>query len=123
MDIFAEMKKFSLIIFASLVVLIAFINAGNIPVGKNSEAIRHVENTDTFCASANPSQTDFERSNSYSVHSAWNNCRYHTAAVDLHSSATFRITGLAFSACLAEEQGEPRVKQYLQEIYPSHNFW
>jgi nitrate/TMAO reductase-like tetraheme cytochrome c subunit len=117
MDIFAEMKKFSLTIFASLVVLIAFINAGN------SEAIRHVENTDTFCASSNSSQTDFERSHSYSIHSAWNNCRHHAATSDLHSSATFRITGLAYSACLAEEQGEPRVKQYLQEIYPSHNFW
>ena len=123
MDIFAAVKKFSLTIFTSLLLVIAFVNAGNIPFGKYSEAIKHVENSDTFCAAANPAQPDFERSNTYSVHSAVNHCRHHSAVSDLHSSATFRITGLAFTQCIAEEQGEPRVKQYLHDIYPSHNFW
>ena len=119
MDIFAAVKKFALTVFTVLGFLFAIINARN----SSLVTISETENIHSFSPTTNQSQSDLERSNSYHFSTGFPTNRNQHSVIEAYLSPTLRITGIAFTDCIAEDQTECCAKEYLRCIYPSHNFW
>ncbi len=122
--IFAGMKKYSAAIFLPLLVILAFLTAGVVPVEKTGTiSLNIVASNNSFQTDLNYPNSEIERSNIHGTGFLHGHQGFQKIPGYLAVNTKARIISAAFSSSTVFPVVELFDNNYLSHNYPSHNFW